>query len=53
MGKVSPLFMAAAQAAQYMLKLLEMKVGLKAHQDMDCQFCQRLSLHRVIVRKKI
>ena len=40
MDKVNPLFMAAARAAQYMLKLLEMKLRFEAHKDMDCQFCE-------------
>ena len=40
MDKVNPLFMAAARAAQYMPKLLEMKLGVQAHKDMDIPFCE-------------
>ena len=36
MNKVNPLFMAAARAAQYMPKLLEMKLRV----DMDCPLCE-------------
>ena len=40
MNKVNPLFMAAARAAQYMPKLLEMKLSVETHQDMDCPLCE-------------
>ena len=40
MNKVNPLFMAAARAAQYMPKLLEMKLGVEAHKDMDNPLCE-------------
>ena len=40
MNKVNPLFMAAARAAQHMPKLLEMKLGIKAHKDMDYPLCE-------------
>ena len=40
MNKVNPLFMAAARAAQYMPNLLEMKLSVEAHKDMDCPLCE-------------
>ncbi|KAK3176741.1 hypothetical protein OEA41_008066 [Lepraria neglecta] len=40
MDKVNPLFMAAARAAQHMPKLLEMKLGVEAHKDMDNPLCE-------------
>ena len=40
MDKVNPLFMAAARAAQHMPKLLEMKIRVEGHKDMDCSLCE-------------
>lgn len=40
MSKVNPLFMAAARAAQYMPKLLEMKLRVQGHKDMDNSLCE-------------
>ena len=40
MKKVNPLFMAAARAAQQMPKLLEMKMRIEGHRDMDNSFCE-------------
>lgn len=40
MNKVNPLLMAAAQAALYMPKLLEMKLSIEAHHNMDCPLCE-------------
>lgn len=40
MDKVNPLFMAAARAAQHIPKLLEIKLGVEAHKDMDNPLCE-------------
>ena len=40
MSKVNPLLMAAARAAQHMPKLLEMKLKVIGHEDMDNPHCE-------------